>query len=568
MSTVFFDIECNGFIDKVTRCVCIGYQIDGGPSQIAFTPQQIDTALDAIKNADVVIGHNILAFDLPVLHKLYPKWEGPLGTVRDTLVMARLVHPDIRDDDFQDENFPKTLVGSHSLRAWGNRLNMPKGVELDDVIDFASLEYTDDLGEYCKQDVEITRALYGRCVNRAFSEQSIDLEHRFAQTIVQQMRNGFAFDKGAAGSLYASLAADRDILVRSLQDEVPPTEEVLKTKTKLIPFNPASRKQIAAALKSLYGWVPEEFTPGGEPKVDEAVLGSLDFPIAKKLSEYLTIQKRIGMLAEGDEAWLKVERNGRIYGSVNHNGAVTGRCTHRGPNMAQVPASGSMYGKECRSLFVAAPGMVLVGVDAAGLELRCLAHYMAKWDDGAFAKELLEGDIHTANQKAAGLETRNQAKSFIYAFLYGAGPAKLGKVVGGGYAEGKELQQRFLTKVPALKALKAAVERAAERGSIMGIDGRRLRIRSAHAALNTLLQSAGAIAMKQATVLMNEEAPKYGARQVAHIHDEIQWEVPEENAQSWAACCKDCITKAGESLGFRCRLDGDARVGKTWAETH
>lgn len=568
MSTVVFDIECNGFLDTVTRCVCIGYTVDGGAPRIAFTPEQIDAALDAIKNADVVIGHNIVAFDLPVLRKLYPKWEGPTGTVRDTLVMARLVHPDIRDDDFQDDSFPRTLVGSHALKAWGIRLKHPKGVELDDVVDFRSLEYSDDLGEYCMNDVSLTGKLHHFLQSKGFSEDCIELEHKFAAAIAAQMRNGFAFDSSTAGSLYATLASERDALVKELQETVPPAELKLKTKTKLVPFNPASRQQIAHVLKTMYGWVPEEFTPSGEAKVDEAVLASLEFPIAKKLSHYLLIQKRIGMLAEGDEAWLKVERKGRIYGSVNHNGAVTGRCTHRGPNMAQVPACGSPYGKECRSLFVASPGTVLVGVDAAGLELRCLAHYMAKWDDGEFAKELLDGDIHTANQKAAGLETRNQAKSFIYAFLYGAGPAKLGKVVGGGYAEGKELQKRFLTKVPALKALKGAVEKAAARGYITGIDGRRLRIRSAHSALNTLLQSAGAIAMKQATILMNEQAPKFGARQVAHIHDEIQWEVPEANARSWAECCKDCITKAGESLGFRCRLDGDAKVGRNWAETH
>jgi DNA polymerase I-like protein with 3'-5' exonuclease and polymerase domains len=568
MSTVIFDIECNGFIDTVTRCVCIGYQIDGADPIIAHTPEQIKEALTAIENAETVIGHNIIAFDLPVLRKLYPKWRGPLGTVRDTLTLARLISPDIRNDDLQVENFPGKLIGSHSLKAWGYRLNISKGDALEGITDFSTLEYSEELGEYCKQDVVVTSLLYNRVKSKGFSDQSIDLEHKFAEAIFNQMQNGFVFNSALAGSLYASLASERNDLITELQALVPAAEQKLKTKTKLIPFNPASRKQIAHMLKEQYGWIPNEFTPGGEPKVDESVLETLDYPIAKKLSKYLLIQKRIGMLAEGDEAWLKVEKKGRIYGFVNHNGAVTGRCTHRGPNMAQVPSCGSPYGKECRSLFGVPTGMSLVGVDAAGLKLRCLAHYMARWDDGAFAKELLEGDIHTANQQAAGLETRNQAKSFIYAFLYGAGPAKLGSVVGGGYAEGKKLQKRFLTKVPALKMLKAAVETAAERGVIIGIDGRRLRIRSAHAALNTLLQSAGAIAMKQATVLMSEQASAYGAKQVAHIHDEIQWEVPDKNAEAWAVFCKDCITKAGEILNFRCRLDGASRVGKTWADTH
>ena len=568
MSTVIFDIECNGFIDTVTRCVCIGYQIDGDAPIIAHTPEQILEALRVIENAETAIGHNVIAFDLPVLRKLYPTWRGPLGTVRDTLTLARLISPDIRNDDLQTEDFPGNLVGSHSLKAWGYRLNISKGDALEGITDFSTLEYSEELGDYCKQDVVVTSLLYNRVKSKGFSDQSIDLEHKFAEAIFNQMQNGFVFNSALAGSLYASLASERNDLITELQLLVPAAEQKLKTKTKLIPFNPASRKQIAHMLKEQYGWIPTEFTPGGEPKVDESVLETLDYPIAKKLSKYLLIQKRIGMLAEGDEAWLKVEKKGRIYGFVNHNGAVTGRCTHRGPNMAQVPSCGSPYGKECRSLFGVPTGMSLVGVDAAGLELRCLAHYMARWDDGAFAKELLEGDIHTANQQAAGLETRNQAKSFIYAFLYGAGPAKLGSVVGGGYAEGKKLQQRFLTKVPALKMLKAAVETAAERGVIIGIDGRRLRIRSAHAALNTLLQSAGAIAMKQATVLMSEQAAAYGAKQVAHIHDEIQWEVPDQHAEAWAVLCKDCITKAGEILNFRCRLDGASRVGKTWADTH
>jgi len=572
MDTLYFDIESNGLLDTADRIICIGLKRRGeAEPTIAFTESQIADALRAIELADVVIGHNILAFDLPVLRKLYPTWKGPSGAVRDTLVKARLAVPDIKDDDFQTAGFPKELIGSHSLKAWGHRLGVAKSVAMEDVVDWKSLEYTDEIGDYCKQDVRVTEALDKHLEPKVGSFDAVVLEHRFAEIIATQMQNGFAFDREAAGRLYSVLAGERDRLIRELQLEVPPTVIKMKTKIKEIPFNPASRQQIAVALRDL-GWDPSEFTPSGEAKVDEAVLSRLEYPIAKKLSNYLLIQKRIGMLAEGDEAWLKVERNGRIYGSVNHNGAVTGRCTHRGPNMAQVPACGSPYGTECRSLFIAPPGRLLVGVDASGLELRCLAHYMAKYDDGAFAKELLEGDIHTANQKAAGLPTRNDAKSFIYAFLYGAGPAKLGTIIGGGYKEGKEMQSRFLTKVPALKSLKDAVEAACSRGYLYGLDGRLLRIRSPHAALNTLLQSAGAVIMKKATVIMNQEMICMGLtgrfKQVAHIHDEVQFEVDAAVAEEVAPVLKESITKAGVILGFRCPLAGEAKIGRNWAETH
>ena len=321
---------------------------------------------------------------------------------------------------------------------------------------------------------------------------------------------------------------------------------------------------LTLALMLTAFWVSAAFSQESDAKAKEI--------IEKTFNKYLLVSKRIGMLAEGSEAWLKsVKKDGRVYGYVNHNGAVTGRCTHRGPNMAQVPAVYSPYGTECRSLFIAPPGRMLVGVDASGLELRCLGHYMAKYDKGAYVRELLEGDIHTANQNAAGLPTRSDAKVFIYAFLYGAGPAKIGAIVGGSYREGKELQNRFLTKVPALKQLKEDVAYAVEeRGCLIGLDGRRLSVRSKHSALNTLLQSAGALIMKQSTINMNRTLRNHGIdyKQVAHIHDELQFEVKEDEAHQAADLLPACITQAGEQFKFRCPLDGEAKVGKNWAETH
>ena len=420
MKVTIFDIEANGLLDDVTEVVCISYMDMRSLEMVtAHGPGAILKALDVLENSAVLIGHNILAYDIEVLKKLYPWWRGPKGSIKDTLVMARLAYPDRRHIDVEERDagntdLPPNFFGSHSLKAWGYRLGMHKGDYMETLVeDYKKMKYNDSLREYCEQDVRVTESLYAHLHKDApwmDETDSLQLEHEFAQCIAAQVRNGFAFDEERAAGLYSHMSQMRDDLVVQLQAEVPPTIIELKTKTKSIPFNPGSRKQIGEYLQS-QGWVPEVFTETGQPKVDESVLDKIDHPVAAKLSQYLMLQKRIGMLAEGTEAWMKVARdssNGsRVYGSVNHNGAVTGRCTHRSPNMAQVPAVYSPFGKECRSLFIAPPGRVLVRGDAAGLELRCLGHYMAMYDNGQFVHTLLNGDLLTYNQDCAALPIRD-----------------------------------------------------------------------------------------------------------------------------------------------------------------
>lgn len=573
MMTVFFDIETNGLLDEADRLICISYAINESsePVTVHSEPELTET-IKLLNEADMLVGHNAIGFDVPMLRKLRPDFE-PKGVVRDSLVMSRLAMPDLRDRDMIANpgwhKPPGALVGSHSLKAWGYRLDMHKGT-IFEAVDFRNLQFSQEVADYCEQDVRITKELYRKtCL--LLPIDPLILEHQFAEHIAEQMRNGFGFDLDAATRLYAVMVAERDAITQDLQEEIPPTEIKLKTKTKYVPFNPGSRQQIAKVLQERCGWKPEEFTPSGEAKLDESVLSKIDHPLAKKFSRYFLLSKRIGTLAEGNEAWIKSEKNGRIYGYVNHNGAVTGRCTHRAPNMAQVPAVYSPYGKECRSLFIAPSGRTLVGVDASGLELRCLAHYMAKYDGGEYAREILNGDIHTANQKAAGLPTRNDAKVFIYAFLYGAGPGKIGSIIGGSAKDGASLQDRFLKKTPALKKLREDVLHAVEeRGSLIGLDGRRLPVRSKHSALNTLLQSAGALVMKQSTLEMHRSLRSHGIdyKQVAHVHDELQFEVAENQATLAVNVLPQAITAAGEYFQFRCRLDGEAKQGRNWSETH
>ena len=332
---------------------------------------------------------------------------------------------------------------------------------------------------------------------------------------------------------------------------------------KLQEFNLGSRKQIGEYLTD-FGWKPRRFTPTGQPIIDEGTLKKIDhIPEAKLIAEFLLLQKRIAQI----DSWFDVVEDSRVHGRVFSIGAITNRMSHRSPNLAQVPSLKSEYGKECRACWSVPEGYKLVGIDAAGLELRMLAHYMK---DNEYTNELINGDIHSRNQEIAGLKTRDNAKSFIYALMYGAGDAKLGEVVGGSKATGKKLKQQFLNNLPSFKILKSKVEQASQRGYLLGLDGRRIFVRHEHASLNTLLQSAGAIVMKIALVMLDTLAKeeKLDYHFVANVHDEWQVEVLDKDAERFGELGVKAIQEAGKYLELRCPLDGEYKIGDSWDATH
>jgi len=326
-------------------------------------------------------------------------------------------------------------------------------------------------------------------------------------------------------------------------------------------FNLGSRKQIAKYLIN-FGWEPTVLTDKGSVKVDEAVLEDVDIPEAKLIARYLMLQKRISML----NSWLDAlnEDTHSIHSRVHTLGTVTNRMSSSNPNLQQVVASDKEYGQEMRSLFTVPKGKVIVGADLSGLELRCLAHYM---NDPAYTKEILTGDIHTKNQQSAGLRTRGEAKTFIYAYLYGGGDQLIGKIVGGGKKEGRKIKKKFLDNTPALKKLRRLVEQASERGYIKALDGRHIRIRSSHSALNFLLQSAGSIIAKRSWVIFHEKC-KLPYKQLGVIHDEIQIECLPEYAEAIGQQVVEAMRETTQYYNLNCPIDGEYQIGSSWNDTH
>lgn len=498
----------------------------------------------------ILVAHNGIAFDFPVLNRVWGL-KIKLHQVLDTLVLSRLLNP---------------TRTKHSLAAWGEDLGFPK-------TEFNQFDqYSEEMRQYCINDVKVLEKVYNQLLkekeSHGFDEESIQLEHEVCAVISKQVSRGFRLDVEGCKRLCGVLSGRMEEICERLQESFRPivhkrvsekTGKQLKDYVEV--FNPASRQQISKRLQAV-GWKPKKYTDKGSVIVDESVLRGVNIPEAKLICEYLLLQKRLSQVT----SWIEAATNQhRVHGKVITNGAVTGRMTHHSPNLAQIPSVHAEYGSECREQWVVDPGYKLVGIDASGLELRMLAHYM---EDEEYTKEVVDGDIHTKNQLAAGLDTRAKAKTFIYAFLYGAGAKKIGSITG---TNGTVIIDKFMKNVPALAKLKEKIAvNLRNKGSLPGLDGRRLFIRSEHAALNTLLQGAGAVVMKKALVIFDKyiKLHELDAHFVANVHDEWQLEVKEEEAELVGQLGVKAIIEAGKALRLNCPLDGEYKVGDNWKQTH
>jgi len=595
-----FDLESDGLYDEVSQVFCIVIYHIQRDETLRFRPDAIDDALQCLASADVLIGHNIIFYDLPVLKKLF-NFECNARVI-DTLICTRLIWPKEILFDLDEQNYnsvPNGLKGAASLKAWGYRLS-------DHKIEFKDFShYSNEMLVYCEQDVSVTTKLFNLISMQNYPEAAFNLEHEFALCINEQIRAGIPFDIDQCLALVDVLRAKKDELEVRLKDVFPNTVRyetfVPKinnakrgyvkgqpfTKTITEQFNPGSRQQIVERLKSKYGWTPERTTEKGNPILNDEVLEQLPYPEAKILAEYMLIKKRLGQIADGNNAWLKLVNNdtGRIHGDVVTNGCITGRCSHRYPNTAQIPAGYSPYGKECRQLFHPPDGWDLIGVDAKALELRCLAGYLAYWDDGEYGKLVVDPDtdIHSYNQEQFGVETRDISKRLLYGMLYGCGAVKAGTIIDNTEKDPRRLKEMgesaingFMTGVPALQKLKTQIEETiATRGYLIGLDRRILYCRSAFKGLNVLLQAAGALLMKQVVInthrnIINNLGLVHGHdwEQLLMIHDEIQLACKPQHTEAIREQAMLAFPQAQEFFNFQCLIEGDSRVGSDWSMTH
>jgi DNA polymerase-1 len=584
MSSLIIDSEADGLLDTVTQiwCVCTK-DVDTGEIK-RWKYDRLQEFKEYAEGYDQWVGHNIISYDCPLFMR-FLGMHRPLtpAHVLDTLTLSLLSE--------------YTRKNGHGLDGWGKTLNFPKG----GFTDFS--HYSDEMMDYCENDVELTYKVL-RYLQTETAEydltQALQIEYLTTKYMDKQQQNGFALNVRKTHSLYCELKENRDDKQKTLQDSFPPKGIELCVKPKLKEdgsvskvglrclgdqfqytagefcpvkykaFNPGSPKQVLERLDGF--WHPIEYTkpskthPDGQARITEKNLETLhsDAPEgAHVLARYLMLKSRTKLV----ETWLEEEKDGRIHGKVWSIGAVTHRMSHSDPNMANVPGPQSPYGERCRSCWTVqdTDKQVLLGTDAKGIQLRVLAHYMADLD---YIEEVVNGDIHTRNQEALGIDSRDVAKTFIYAWLLGAGSGKIGDILGVSTKGGREATDRFLDAYPALKRLKDRAATAAGLGYLVGLDGRRVEIKSEHYALSVYLQSAESIIMKVALHLWNKRSTHLHYKHVATIHDEWQTEALRTEAEELGHIQCKAISDAGKLLYCKCPMDGSFTIGTNWQETH
>ena len=613
MRRYIVDAETNGLLHEldVVHCIVLKNIDTGDVLSCADQPgyPSIERALDYLSEATEIIGHNVINFDLRALNKVYPSLAlDPNCDIYDTLNMSRLLWPELEPvDRAKFSHIDSKFIGRHSLAAWGERLGVAKikfKEESKKTTENVWAHWSQSMSVYCEGDVAVTHELYDYLQTQEADPRSVKLEHEFAKVMALQESFGFPFNEKAAFALVNTLKAERSEIDEQLQEVFPPiVESRVSAKTgkplrsKVTVFNPASRQQTAERLQACYPEIVFNSTEKGNVKVDDDVLELLGekYPEAKILARYQLLNKRIAQIADGKEALLnhcQVYKDGRIHGEVVTNACVSGRCSHKRPNMSQVPAVGAPYGSECRALFTAPEGWKLVGTDASALELRALGAWLAHFDGGEYARlvSTVGFDIHSYNAKLFGIwdgegeiekSQRNLSKSCIFAVCYGAGARKVGSLFYSTSSEhkmrvkGKEVIDTFYKRLPAIKKLKDKIgERVSTRGYLIGVDGRHLQIRSAHSALNQLLQSTGAVLMKKATCILYNDLRQQGIMHdrdygfCGFYHDEWQIAVKPEYVNTLQELSIKAIEKSGQYFNLLCPFTGESRVGQNWLETH
>mgnify|MGYP003508688760 FL=1 len=553
MSVYVLDIETT-MDQKTIHCVVVRNISTGGVSTF-FNSFEFRNWLGYHPISIIFIGHNIIDFDKRVLEDVWGVMFTKTHFI-DTLVLSRLLFPERQ---------------SHSLKAWGDELGCPK-IEFDKFD-----EYSPEMLQYCIQDTYVTQAVYTHLTKTAYDSRAVKLEHDVQHILTAMQAKGFKLDRQKVIDLKCDMEAELYTIEEGLKEVFP--DEVIyvtmktKVKTVITPFNPGSRQQVAKRLMEM-GWKPTKLTPTGQAMVDEDTLKDVDIPEAKIIRRYFLLQKRVSQL----DQWLEyVDDNDRVHCKIIGNGAVTGRATHSKPNLGQVVGVQSEYGKEFRECWTVDKGKLLVGVDLEGIEARIMAHYM---QDDAYIQSVIAGDkklgtdFHSVNMRAFGLTSRDTAKTAFYALIYGAGSAKMAAILGCSVREAKKRINDFYDNTPALKALKLKIERVAKQGWLPGLDGRRIPVRSAHSAMNTLFQSGGAVVSKQWMINTQEGIDKaklyttMDAKIVMWVHDELQNEVDEEHAQLMASICVKAAQETQHQLNLRVPVAAVAKIGLNWYETH